>query len=133
MKISKNFTLEEFTESDLAKRLNIDNKFEKEEYKDNIIKLVTYVLQPLRNELKEPIHINSGYRCKELNKEVRGRYNSQHMQGMAADIVTSNLENTMESLMNGNYKFDQLIRYRNFIHVSYNERKNRNQVIYKNI
>ena len=132
MKISKNFTLEEFTESEIAKKLKIDNSFEKPEYKANVMDLVSCILQPLRSYLETPIHINSGYRCKELNRVVGGVYNSQHMTGKAADFVCKDMKRAawaIENLMN----FDQLIIYRRFIHVSYNYGNNRKEIIYKNI
>ena len=44
-------------------------------------------LQFLRNWVEVPIHINSGYRCPEHNKEVGGSEKSQHLLGKAADIV----------------------------------------------
>ena len=132
LKISKNFTLEEFTESNLAKKLNIDNRIEKSEYISNICNLVEYVLQPLRDYLGVPIHINSGYRCKELNRVVGGVYNSQHMTGKAADIVCKDLSKAMKWIIESK-KFDQVIRYNDFIHVSYDTFNNRKQVIHKNL
>ena len=42
-------------------------------------------LQPLRDEFG-PIHINSGFRCAELNKLVGGTSGSWHTYGSAADI-----------------------------------------------
>jgi hypothetical protein len=46
-------------------------------------------LQVLRDELKESITINSGYRSKAWNKKVGGKPNSMHLQAKAADIVTA--------------------------------------------
>ena len=61
--ISKNFTWEEFTASDTAKRLHIPNHITDWEVRDNIIAFVENLLQPLRNAWGKPIRINSGYRC----------------------------------------------------------------------
>lgn len=44
------------------------------------------VLEQLRSEFTATIHITSGYRCPEHNKAVGGAPNSQHMDGIAADI-----------------------------------------------
>lgn len=48
-------------------------------------------LQELRDYLGYPIIITSGYRCKKHNAKVGGVSNSQHMQGIAADIVVDGL------------------------------------------
>ena len=45
------------------------------------------VLEPLREDLGQPVHVTSGYRSREVNEEVNGSKTSQHMQGEAADIV----------------------------------------------
>lgn len=55
-------------------------------YKDNVKRLVTEVLQPLRDALGMPIKITSGYRTPEYNKNCGGVENSQHLLGRAADI-----------------------------------------------
>lgn len=44
-------------------------------------------LQELRDKLKRPIHINSGFRTVKYNTKVGGKPNSQHLLGKAADIV----------------------------------------------
>ena len=55
-------------------------------------------LQQLRDKLNSlydfeaVIIINSGYRCPEHNRQVKGSRHSQHMLGKAADIVVPKLE-----------------------------------------
>jgi len=44
-------------------------------------------LQVLREMIKLPIHILSGYRCPKHNAEVGGKAYSQHLLGTAADIT----------------------------------------------
>lgn len=44
------------------------------------------VLDILRNEIKKPIIITSGYRTPEWNTKCNGAKYSYHMRGMAADI-----------------------------------------------
>lgn len=46
-------------------------------------------LQVLRDSLKKPITVNSGYRTESYNKKVGGSSNSQHVVGKAADIAVS--------------------------------------------
>lgn len=47
-------------------------------------------LQFLRDRIKRPITITSGYRCQKHNREVGGAQNSYHTQGLAVDIVVEN-------------------------------------------
>lgn len=49
-------------------------------------------LEEVRTKLgNKPIHINSGFRTPEHNKEVGGVPNSQHLVGDAADIVVEGM------------------------------------------
>lgn len=43
-------------------------------------------LNSLRNKIKNPIIVTSGYRCSSYNKDVGGVKGSYHLFGMAADI-----------------------------------------------
>ena len=51
-----------------------------------VSKVLLKILDGLRDELGEPIYVNSGYRTPEHNKAVGGSTLSYHMYGMAADI-----------------------------------------------
>lgn len=87
--------------------------------------LVDNVLDPIREYVKAPIYINSGYRCEELNILVRGKEFSQHSTGQAADFTirgfTAKDYKSLAFWCADNLEFDQLIVYakRKFIHVSY--------------
>ena len=105
----------------------------------NAIALAENVLDPAREQLGMPIKVNSGYRCPLKNKAVGGVENSQHLRGEAADI---SLRLTAYSLQDGlmklariiveNGKFDQLIIYPTFLHVSYKRNGvNRHKVLKK--
>lgn len=85
MKLSEHFTLEEFIKSDTADKNKIDNTPTKEA-KENIQKLVTDIMQPIRDLWEDSIIITSGYRCKELNEKVGGSKTSAHLYGMACDF-----------------------------------------------
>lgn len=89
----RNFKLKEFYVSDTAKKNKIDN-IPPKEIIDNISELVDNLLDPLRDawfkKYKSGIKVNSGYRCKELNKAVGGVENSAHLTGYAADLVPIN-------------------------------------------
>ena len=45
------------------------------------------ILQQIRDHFKAPVTINSGYRTVTKNKAVGGAAYSQHLYGLAADIV----------------------------------------------
>lgn len=126
------FTLKEFLYSRTAGSLGIDNVPDFDQVK-NLINLVTYVLNPCRQYIGTAIHINSGYRSKKLNTIIRGAATSQHMDGKAADITTlhDKADNDLFEFIVSKIDFDQCIRYKTFIHVSYNGKANRNQVIDK--
>ena len=91
------------------------------------------MLNPCRQYIGTAIHINSGYRSKRLNKIIGGTLSSQHMDGKAADITTlyDKADNDLFEFIVNKIDFDQCIRYKTFIHVSYNGELNRNQVIDK--
>ncbi len=119
-KLSENFDLEEFTRSDKAKELGITNEPGEKELAALRV-LVSRTIQPLRDKLGVPIHVNSGYRCPELNKAVGGVPTSQHQKGEAADLsIDGKASDILEALENNNIPFDQAILYRkqNFLHVS---------------
>ncbi len=129
----KYFTIEEMTKSSTATAKHIDNTPNQTAI-DNLTKLIEIVLDPLREWYGKPIRVNSGYRCKVLNKAVGSKAkNSQHLYGEATDITAgSKAEN--EKLFNyikDNLPFDQLINESDFswVHVSYREGRLRKQVL----
>ena len=83
-KLTPHFRLSEFTKSATARRLRISNQ-PTEEAVENLENLCNEILEPLRRQFG-PIHINSGYRCPQLNEAVGGVGNSSHLRGEAADI-----------------------------------------------
>jgi uncharacterized protein YcbK (DUF882 family) len=130
-RISKNFTWEEFTKSDTAKRLHINNAITSWEVRDNIKALVEDVLQPLRDAWGGPLFINSGYRCLELNKAVGGVPTSQHVLGQACDVGVTDPYALAQLAKRMNLGFDQMIIYPSFVHFSYRKDGcNRSQILY---
>lgn len=85
----KYFRYDEFEFSATAREHCIDNVIPNDNVRKNICALVGEVLEPLRELVGMPIYVTSGYRCKELNKVLKGSKNSQHMKGEAADITTN--------------------------------------------
>src|SRR5574343_559561 len=84
-------------------------------------------LEHVRHEAKQPIHINSGYRCEEHNKAVGGHSSSSHVYGLAADIRPSNFDvNDLDNLYKICYdEFDNIGNGINkgFIHVDTRAKK----------
>ncbi|MCO6525035.1 MAG: hypothetical protein J6562_08440, partial [Candidatus Schmidhempelia sp.] len=87
MKITENFTLEEFTRSDTANKFKIDNSVPADLM--NNIQLTAIKLELVRKALGRPIIITSGYRCQELNAKVGGVATSAHTKGLAVDFKSS--------------------------------------------
>lgn len=95
VRLSENFDLKEFTRSDIAKARKIKNKPNTEEVA-NIRNLVLTVLQPLRDHLKVPIKIHSGFRSEEINRLAGGVPDSDHRclnLKAAADITAEGISN----------------------------------------
>ena len=101
----------------------------------NIQNLCEVVLEPLRQQVNEPVIISSGYRCPQLNRAVGGSPTSQHMTGEACDIHHSDpqkLRDWFAILQRG--EFDQLIWERSsprsthyWIHVSCKRDRSQNR------
>lgn len=140
MQLTEHFSLEEFEHSPTARMHGIDNRVPSA-YIPAVRALCQHVLEPLRLQVKAPVTISSGYRCRKLNQLVHGKANSQHLHGEAADISLADkkkLKQWFVWLMN-NTHFDQLIMERStprsndwWIHVSYrlHATENRQEVIY---
>ena len=129
--ISKDFSFVEFTKSETAKRLHINNEVCDWDVRDNIIALVNELLQPLRDAWGGPLIINSGYRCPELNREVGGVNTSQHLYGAAADVRCTDPVALVRLIKRLNLEFDQVILYNDFVHMSYRrDGENRMQILY---
>lgn len=136
-RISKNFTLDELLASETAKKQHIINAPGVDEV-CALCALVHNVLQPLRDAMREPIKIGSGYRCTRLNKAVGGVGNSQHTRGQAADLcIDGDLKKGKRwfEWIKAHCEFDQLIWEHNakgsyWVHVSFRaDGQNRKQVI----
>lgn len=78
MKLTANFNLLEFSCHDGTR------------VPDNLmvnVKELAENLQVIREELNEPLHVNSGYRTPSWNKHVGGVASSQHLLAKAADLT----------------------------------------------
>ena len=129
--ISKNFSYREFEASDKADEKGICNVITSFEVRDAIKALVLNVLQPLRDAWGKPLHINSGYRCPELNREVGGMPTSQHVKGEAADVACDKPVELARLAAAMCLPYDQMIIYPTFVHISHRLKgQQRAQILY---
>ena len=102
----------------------------------NLSVLAQNILDPIRAfHWKRVIHVNSGYRSKQVNDFIKGAQNSQHMTGQAADITAGSKDlnkQLFEVIVKSGLKFDQLIDEKGYqwIHISYNHQGNRQQILH---
>lgn len=115
IKISKHFSLEELCRTSQPYE-NIPNT----QHVINLCFGVHNILEPLRNLLEKPIIINSGFRSKKVNEAVGGVSNSQHLQGLAADIRVSPYDIPRVFFILKTLKHcDQVLGGHSFIHISW--------------
>ena len=103
---------------------------------ENLEALVVNVLEPACLRLGKPITVNSGYRCPKHNRAIGGATTSQHLRGEAADVApVQGSRFTVQDLAKAivaNGKWDQMILYPTFVHVSYKRNGgNRRQILRK--
>ena len=134
VRLSKNFSLQEYTKSQTATRQGLDNT-PNEDHMASAKLLFENVVQKVRDHFGVTV-INSGYRGPALNTAVGGSSNSQHCKGEAVDIEcpgTSNYD--VAKWIEDNLDFDQLILEfitlgipdSGWVHVSYKSEGNRKQ------
>lgn len=109
--LSEHFTLEEMVFSSTALRHNLDNT-PNEEQTAALTRLCQTLLEPARELLGSvPFHVDSGFRCRELNALVRGIPTSAHLDGRAADIIPTGLDLHLcfDELRKSALPYDQII------------------------
>jgi hypothetical protein len=131
-RITPDFCLSEFVVSDTAARLGIDNT-PNAQVLATLRNVLIPAMQQVRDMLRVPVIVKSGYRSPALNAAVRGAPTSQHVEGRAADFVApayGNPRKVAEQLVArmGNLRFDQLIWEGGWVHISFAPRP-RNQVL----
>lgn len=82
--MTPHFSLDEFTASDTAARLNIDNRIP-DELRENALKTLQ-MMERIRFHIDAPITITSGYRCEALNKAIGSKPTSDHTLAFAVDF-----------------------------------------------
>lgn len=136
-----NFLISELIRSDTAIKYNINNMPDINSL-DNMLQLIVFCLQPLRDKLGKAIIIVNGFRSAALWTKLnqlgyKPSKTSQHLKGQAADLKVNGM--TQEQLFNfirtAGVEFDQLIweQDSNCIHISYVKGKNRKEVLIRDL
>lgn len=136
VKLSDNFSLEEFLWSETADRLGIDNAPPQEAIA-NMSLLCQRVLELLRLMVgSRPVKVTSGYRCLALNRAIGSGDSSQHILGEAADLHIIGVKD--DDVFNTIYDmehYDQVIREfppGGWVHVSYKQLGGRRNALVAN-
>jgi hypothetical protein len=82
--MTPHFSLAEFTASDMAARLGIDNSLPDD--LREAAKQTLEMMERIRYHIDAPISITSGYRCEALNKAVGSKPGSDHTLALAVDF-----------------------------------------------
>ncbi len=139
-RITEHVKFKELLRSHTALAKGIKNIPNEEEI-ENLRNTCTMIFEPIRALLGgHPIIISSAFRCKALNKAIGGSETSQHMEGMALDLVAVECSNVemFEIIKECSFlDFDQLIlegykkdKTAGWVHISTRpDGKNRNEAL----
>ena len=127
MRLTENFRLEEFTDSQTAVRMSIDNT-PSSGVRHNLLRLAE-ALEYIRLMFGgHPIRISSGYRCQDLNEAVGGSASSAHMLGLAVDFTCPDYGTPLEIarvIERSKMEFDQVIMEGTWVHLAIAGRQRR--------
>lgn len=132
----KYFTFDELLRSQIAidnNILNVPHRWGEGYVYYRLNRLVTNLLDHIRERFAVSMIITSGYRCQRVNELVGGASNSQHRRGEAVDFYFEGFSKKEMAAaffeIAENFDFDQLIYYKKkgFIHISYSVDNNRHQ------
>ena len=126
MQLTANFSLAELT----VTGRNIPNVPNESEVA-SLRSLAEMILQPLRDALGKPVHVNSAFRSETVNRAVGGTATSQHRLGQAADIHVPGMTSVevAKTIIALGLPYDQVIEeFGSWVHVSYGPRRRRQQL-----
>lgn len=126
MNLSAHFTLAEAVFSSTAQRLGIDNT-PSEQIVQSMMVAASY-MESVRVLLRGPVHVDSWYRCEDLNTEVGGAKDSAHMTGYAIDFICPEFGAPLEivrAIAASGIQFDQCIQEGTWVHISFDPRSRR--------
>lgn len=119
MHISEHFTLEEFSFSETAARLGIDNTPSPMAIAN--LRRVAAVMERIRTQLaNQPIVVHSAYRSAEVNRAVGGQMTSAHCRGLACDFVSPAFGTSADvalAILKSDIEYDQLILEYGWVHL----------------
>jgi zinc D-Ala-D-Ala carboxypeptidase len=136
MKLSKNFTVKEYTKSSTAIRRGFSNSMTAA-HLESAKALFENIIQPVRDHFGSTV-ITSGYRSDALNDAIGGSRGSQHSKAEAGDFETNSSTLETAQWIADNLDFDQLILEfyipgdpnSGWTHCSYvSKAENRNQIL----
>ena len=137
--LSPHFTVEEFSQSQTAARLGINNDIPLELYAP--AKRTAEGLEQVRLLLRShPIHISSGYRCLALNAALGSKNTSQHVKAEAVDFTCptfGSVDRIVRAIVGSTIKYDQVIREfcskdnpnSGWVHISFSDKPKRQALI----
>lgn len=126
MRLSDHFTLAEFTRSAAATRLGLSNQ--PPEAMLDTLKQTAERMERVRALLgNRPLTITSAYRTAAVNRAAGGSPTSDHVNGLAVDFQSSHMTPRQMALeiSASTVPFDQLIIYRNHLHIGFGRRMRR--------
>jgi len=137
MNLSDHFTLAEFTASDTATHLRIDNSPTPAHLKN--LKATAAQMESVRRLLGgKPIQVTSAYRNPVVNRAVGGVPNSDHALGWAVDFTCTGFGDPLaicRAIAASEIQYDQLIHERKpngawWVHISFHPRMRRQNLTY---
>ncbi len=131
--LSSNFSFYQLTVTEV-RQYQEKNRQEALKYQDSLKNLCENLLEPLQEKFGK-LHVNSGYRCLEVNKAVGGSPTSQHSFGQAADINLVNESNNdgrtkMIKYAAKNLKFHQVLEEFGCCHIALPKGENDQQAAF---
>ena len=124
MNLTKHFTLQELTDSEIAARHGIDNIPSSPLILTNL-KTLAEGLESVRSLLGRPVIINSGYRSIMVNNLLGSKPTSQHTKGLAADFICPSFgspKDIIKKIVSSDVNYDQVIlEFDRWIHISFCE------------
>lgn len=129
--VSTHFTLQELTVSQEAARSGLKN-VPNEAQTDALRLLCAKVLEPLRERVKRPIVVSSGFRSVSVNRRIGGSATSQHCKGEAVDFTVPGMtvKEVCELMRAMRLPFDQLIdEFGAWVHVSHSSTRAQRMVV----
>jgi hypothetical protein len=120
LQLSEHFRLSEFLRSETAARLGIDNTPSEEIVE--ALRRNAANMEGVRIVLGVPIHISSGYRCLALNRALKSKDTSAHVDGRATDFDAPAFGSPLavcRQIEDSPIHFDQLIYEHTWAHIAW--------------